>query len=97
MFVPPALIADGLTAGVVLVISALLETSVFGSGVGCATNAGANADSKNIRPAIDFMASMLIKKRPKAEAIFKSRRRVTASSHRAAPAQSSRRSPDRNR
>src|SRR4030088_2636229 len=57
MFVPPAFTVAWVTAGVVFVISALLETSVFGSGVGWASNAAA---VNTLRATIVLMASMLI-------------------------------------
>src|SRR5437016_1109206 len=77
MFAPPVLTEAWLTAGVVFVMSALLETSVFGSGVGCARNAGANDVMKNARAAIDFMAPMLITRSGGLQtAVFCSRRPV---------------------
>jgi hypothetical protein len=51
-----ALFAGGLTAGVALAMSALFETSVFGSGVNWANN---DAAAKTISAWINLMAAML--------------------------------------
>ena len=53
-----ALVEGGLTAGVSFVMSALFETSLLGSGVGCAHKLGPSATkitAREMKRASDFM------------------------------------------